>query len=176
MPSVFLICLATCWSGRVHSTRKATMAASKSVRFLPVNTPIAGVRGTTIRGTCVPPTGTTPSDFASPRTNPFFFFQRPLCGLRGCQPPPAPPEAEAYLAIPPREKTLNRLTLPPSPLASYWTRKMRAPPLAINDLEPPDCSSYALNSVNLKIPYRNQEPPSTMWVCPVTKILASEAR
>ena len=29
---------------------------------------------------------------------------------------------------------------------------MRAPPLAINDLEPPDCFSYALNSVNLTIP------------------------
>ena len=175
MPSVFLICLATCWSGRVHSTRKATVAASKSVRFLSVNTPIAGVRGTIIRGTCVPPTGTRPSGFVLPRANPFFFFQRPLCGLRGCQ-PPALPEAEAYLAIPPRKKTLNRLTLPPRPLVSYWTRKIRAPPLAINDLEPPNYSSYALNSVNLKIPYRNQEPPSTMWVCPVTKILASEAR
>ena len=29
---------------------------------------------------------------------------------------------------------------------------MRAPPLAINDLEPPDCFSYALNAVNLTIP------------------------
>ena len=29
---------------------------------------------------------------------------------------------------------------------------MRAPPLAINDFEPPDCSSYVLNSVNLTIP------------------------
>ena len=29
---------------------------------------------------------------------------------------------------------------------------MRASPLAINDLEPPDCFSYALNSVNLTIP------------------------
>ena len=29
---------------------------------------------------------------------------------------------------------------------------MRAPPLAINDLEPPDCFSYALNSVNLSVP------------------------
>ena len=32
---------------------------------------------------------------------------------------------------------------------------MRAPPLAINDLEPPDCFSYALNSVNLTIPQRS---------------------
>ena len=30
---------------------------------------------------------------------------------------------------------------------------MRAPPLAINDLEPPDSSSYALSSVNLSIPF-----------------------
>ena len=33
---------------------------------------------------------------------------------------------------------------------------MRAPPLAINDLEPPDCFSYALNSVNLTIPARTR--------------------
>ena len=36
---------------------------------------------------------------------------------------------------------------------------MRAPPLAINDLEPPDCFSYALNSVNLTIPFRGGDPP-----------------
>ena len=34
---------------------------------------------------------------------------------------------------------------------------MRAPPLAINDLEPPDCCSYALNSVNLTIPRGDME-------------------
>ena len=35
---------------------------------------------------------------------------------------------------------------------SFWRLKMGAPPLTINDLEPLDCSSYALNSVNLTVP------------------------
>ena len=45
---------------------------------------------------------------------------------------------------------------------------MRAPPLAINDLEPPDCFSYALNSVNLTMPiaspntYAKQPVPSRL--------------
>ncbi len=30
---------------------------------------------------------------------------------------------------------------------------MRVPPWPINDLEPPDCSSYTLNSINLTVPY-----------------------
>ena len=61
----------------------------------------AGVRGTTFRGPCVPPSGTAASrvpgsaasDFASPRTNPFSLFQRPLRGVRGRQPPRHHPAA-----------------------------------------------------------------------------------
>ena len=73
------------------------MAANKSVRFLPIITPFVGVRGSTLRGPCVPPTGTTPSritgstssDFVLPRTNPFssFLFPKTPAWDRGRQPP-----------------------------------------------------------------------------------------
>jgi len=56
-PSGFTTCWATCWSGRVQPLLQATMAANKSVQFPPADTPFAGVRGSTARGTCVPPTG-----------------------------------------------------------------------------------------------------------------------
>ena len=39
---------------------------------------------------------------------------------------------------------------------------MRAPPLAINDLEPPDCFSYALNSVNLTIPFEHMKAKANL--------------
>jgi hypothetical protein len=76
-------CWATLQSGRVQSTRKATTGMSKSVRFLPIITPFAVVRGAPDWGTCVPPpvsprgrtTASTPSDFALPKTiNPLSSF------------------------------------------------------------------------------------------------------
>ncbi len=99
------------------------MAANKSVRFLPVNTPFAGVRGTTHRGTCVPPaatasatrvTATSASDFVLPgTTNPFPFFPFPKdpCVGQGGGRPPAPPGGESKKVIPLTEKTAGEWVL-----------------------------------------------------------------
>jgi hypothetical protein len=117
-----LTCWATSGSGRVQSTRKATMAANKSVRFLPIITPFVGVRGSTLRGPCVPPTGTTPSritgstssDFASPKTNRFPFPKTPAWaeGVSGPRhpTPPAPPGDESKKVSPLTEKTAGDQT------------------------------------------------------------------
>ncbi|MED5418595.1 MAG: SUMF1/EgtB/PvdO family nonheme iron enzyme, partial [Verrucomicrobiota bacterium] len=69
--------LGNVWSGRVLTT----MAASKSVRLLPMNTPLAVVRGAAYRGGCVRrPAATatrmaapTSSDFVLPGTDPLPF-------------------------------------------------------------------------------------------------------
>ena len=106
-----LTCWATSGSGRVQSTRKATMAANKSVRFLPIITPFVGVRGSTLRGSCVPPTGTTPSritgstssDFASPKTNLFPFPKTPAWG-RGVSPPGTAQSRSSFGNPAPHEK------------------------------------------------------------------------
>ena len=104
---------------------------SKSVRFLLVDTPFAGVHGTTSRGACVPPSGSTTacrfsgtatSDFVLPgTTNPFPSFQRPLCGVGGRQ-PPAPPGGEFKDVSPLTDKTVGERTLEalsPLPPASF---------------------------------------------------------
>jgi hypothetical protein len=83
----------------------------------------AGVRGTTFRGPCVPPSGTAASrvpgsaasDFASPRTNPFPLSQRHLRGVGGVS-PPAPPDGESKNVIPLPDETPNRQTLSPQGL------------------------------------------------------------
>ena len=55
---------------------------------------------------------TTSSDFVMPgTTNPFSLFKKSLRWLRGRQPPPVPPEAEAYLVIPPHTKSAGKRTL-----------------------------------------------------------------
>ena len=103
MPSASTTCLAMWRSGHVLSTKITMTGTKKSARIELLTIRCAAVRGSTNRGSCVPPggttacriTGTAPSDFVVPGTNPFpsFLFpfsKDPCVGKGGVSPPDFP--------------------------------------------------------------------------------------